>query len=275
MILSLARTLQQKSSSLLSLTKRNPSSSNVILRSLVTTTVDNNTNRFDHLQQNHQPQKQYFRSFSSSGQLPPDDPQAQFKAQPPPELNLEIAEGIQNANQLILKYGVGKQRLQLLAKSEDMPLVLKWQRMMEIYLGAQLHVIASLGYETNEQGIMMYTQQLAQFISKCNPTQQDTFRQVGRDTWREMLVLAFDLDTDMIAEKYSEEMNIVDARNTIHKVASRLIEPSILEAVAKRIGEIPPRTYIAIVCFIVGFVGLLTFIRAIVILTNLAFCLFP
>jgi chromosomal replication initiation ATPase DnaA len=243
MILSLSRrSLQQKSSSLLSLTKRN-STGSTFLRSFVTTVDNTRGASFNHLQQQQQQQQQFKHSFRSFSTLPPDDPQAQFKPQLPKELNIEIAEGIQNANQLILKYGVGKQRLQLLAQSDDMPLVLKWQRMMEIYLGAQLHVIASLGYETNEQGIIMYTQQLAQFISKCNPAQQDAFRRVGRDTWREMLVLAFDLDTDMIAEKYGEEMNIVDARNTIHKVASRLIEPSILETVAKRVGEIPPRTY--------------------------------
>lgn len=67
------------------------------------------------------------RSFSSNQQLPPDDPQAQFKPIPPPELNLEMAKGIQTANHLILKYGVGRQRLELLSKENDgMPLVIKW-----------------------------------------------------------------------------------------------------------------------------------------------------
>ena len=176
-------------------------------------------------------------------QLPPDDPQAQFRPTPPTELNMEMAKGIQSANHLILKYGVGRQRLELLAKDEDesdssmpMPLVVKWQRMMEIYLGAQLHVVAALGYQTDEQGIMMYTQQLAQFVgTKCDQTQQEEFRKFGRETWREMLATAFDLDKDMIAEKYGNELSIVDARNIVHKVASRLIEPHILEAVATRV----------------------------------------
>lgn len=177
------------------------------------------------------------RSFSTQ-QLPPDDPQAQFQAKPPTELNMEMAKGIQTANHLILKHGVGRQRLELLANESDesMPLVLKWQRMMEIYLGAQLHVVASLGYQTDENGIMMYTQQLAQFVgTKCDPTTQDEFRAKGRDTWREMLTIAFDLDKDMIAEKYANELSIVDARNIVHKVASALIEPNILEEVATRV----------------------------------------
>jgi len=182
--------------------------------------------------------------FFSSQQLPPDDPQAQFKATAPTELNMEMAQGIQTANHLILKYGVGRQRLELLSKESDstMPLVMKWQRMMEIYLGAQLHVVAALGYQTDEQGIMMYTQQLAQFIgTKCDPATQDEFRAKGRDTWRDMLATAFDLDRDMIAEKYGNELSIVDARNIVHKVASALIEPHILEEVATRVGQLPPQ----------------------------------
>ena len=179
------------------------------------------------------------RFFSS--QLPPDDPQATFRPTPPTKLNLEMAEGIQNANQLILKYGVGSQRLELLSKDTSSDnLVAKWQRMMEIYLGAQLHVVAALGYDTNEQGIMLYTQQLAHFVgSECSPEQQDNFRRVGRETWRNMLVKAFNLDEDMIKEKYGNELSIVDARNIVHKVASKLIEPAVLEAVTKRVSELP------------------------------------
>lgn len=80
-------------------------------------------------------QSKAVRSFSQ--QLPPDDPQAQFQPSPPEELNMEMAIGIQDANQLFLKHGIGKQRLELLATDTDMPLVIKWQRMMQIYLGMQ------------------------------------------------------------------------------------------------------------------------------------------
>lgn len=185
-----------------------------------------------------------FSTFDHSQQLPPDDPQDQFRATPPTELNLEMAKGIQTANHLILKYGVGRQRLEILAKeNDDVPLVVKWQRMMEIYLGAQLHVVAALGYPTDEQGIMMYTQQLSQFVAtKCTQEQQEEFRLVGRKTWREMLTMAFDLDKKFIAEKFGNELSIVDARNIVHKVASRLIEPSILEEVATQVGKIPPQS---------------------------------
>jgi len=152
---------------------------------------------------------------------------------------MEMAIGIQDANQLFLKHGVGQQRLKLLAEDPNMPLVIKWQRMMQIYLGMQLHTVAGLGYQASEQGIMTYTQQLAQFVSTCEPSVQDQFREVGRTTWRDMLATAFDLDDELASGKYDEELGVVDARNNSHKVASKLIEPDILEEVATRCGQIP------------------------------------
>jgi len=176
------------------------------------------------------------QSFSS---LPPDDPQSQFQPSPPKALNMEMALGIQDANQLFLKHGVGRQRLKLLGEDPNMPLIFKWQRMMQIYLGMQLHTVAGLGYQANEQGIMTYTQQLAQFVSTCEPAVQDRFREVGRTTWRDMLVNTFELDDELASGKYDEELGVVDARNASHKVASKLIEPEILEAVATRCGQLP------------------------------------
>jgi hypothetical protein len=165
------------------------------------------------------------------------NPQADFKPQAPTKLNMEMAQGIQQANLLILKHGVGYQRLQLLAKDHETPLVMKWQRMMEIYLGAQLHIVAALGYETSEMGIMTYTQQLAKFVSECEPTAQENFQKIGRETWRGMLATAFDLDVTELEKR--EELSIVDARNVQHKVSSKLQEPAILQMVSEQCAKLP------------------------------------
>jgi hypothetical protein len=165
------------------------------------------------------------------------NPQADFKPRAPTKLNLEMAEGIQQANLLILKHGVGFQRLQELAKDNETPLVMKWQRMMEIYLGAQLHIVAALGYETSEVGIMTYTQQLAKFVSESEPTLQESFQKIGRDTWRGMLVTAFELDVSELEKR--EELSIVDARNVQHKVSSKLQEPAILQMVSEQCAKLP------------------------------------
>ena len=178
--------------------------------------------------------------FSSSSS---HEYQTNFRPQPPKELNLDMARGIQNANRLILRHGVGHQRLQLLSQQSDLPLVLKWQHMMEIYLGAQLHILAALGFDANEQGIMMYTQKLSHFVGGCDPDTQEEFRTMGRETWRTILATAFQLNETTILPG-GQEMSIVDARNTVHKVATKLMEPSILEMVAQRCAKIPPRKFI-------------------------------
>ena len=181
-----------------------------------------------------------YRSFSSPS--PPID----FKPKPPESLNLEMAKGIQQTNMLFIRHGVGKQRLELIAKDDTIPLTMKWQIMMETYLTCQLHVVSGLGFSADEQGLMYYTQKLGQFIQTCSPDEQEEFRTVGRETWREMLTIAFNLE-DILIEKFLKpkddgggEMSIVDARNIIHQVASQLVEPRILEMVATRCSQLPP-----------------------------------
>ena len=113
---------------------------------------------------------------------------------------------------------------------------------MEIYLGAQIHNIAALGYETNENGILMYTHHLADFIGKCGVEMQEEFRAMGRQTWRSMLATAFQLDEETVLPN-GKEIGIVDARNIVHKVASKLMEPRFLETVQEQCAKLPPRKY--------------------------------
>jgi hypothetical protein len=71
---------------------------------------------------------------SSSRFVATHNPQENFQPKPPSSLNMEMAQGIQDANLLILRHGVGRQRLEVLAKDDSLPLVQKWQRMMEVSL---------------------------------------------------------------------------------------------------------------------------------------------
>ena len=187
----------------------------------------------------------WIRSMSTT---PPPPPSATtFTPKPPDSLNMEMARGIQESNLLILRHGIGKQRLLQLAESteEEVDLTMKWQQMMEIYLTCQLHMVAALGYPTNEQGIMQYTQQLAQFVTTCSPEVQEEFRAKGRETWREMLTVAFDLQ-DILDDTNAtqDELSVVDARNIMHQVSSQLIEPNILNQVATQCSQLPHGTFI-------------------------------
>lgn len=74
---------------------------------------------------------------------------------PPASINKEIALGIQNATKMYIEHGIGKQRLNDISRDNGDPktIVTRWQRMMETFLGTQVHVIAGLGYTPNETGL--------------------------------------------------------------------------------------------------------------------------
>lgn len=57
-----------------------------------------------------------------------------------------MAEGIADATQFYIRYGVANQRLKALAADESLHAVIKWQKLMEIYLYAQVHVIGGRFY---------------------------------------------------------------------------------------------------------------------------------
>lgn len=74
---------------------------------------------------------------------------------PPSFISKEMAFGIQSATKMYMKHGVGYQKLKEIAKESgnNKTLVTRWQRMMEAFLGTQVHVIAGLGYTPNERGL--------------------------------------------------------------------------------------------------------------------------
>jgi hypothetical protein len=146
-----------------------------------------------------------------------------------------MAEGIQDATLFYLRHGISNQRLMALAKDTESPISSKWQRMMEIYLTTQVFVISGLGYPGTEKGLEAYTLHLAQFMqSKCDDEDKEMFRKVGNETWRELLAMSFQLDIANL-----KSLSIVDARNIMHKVSSKMQEPAILMKIQKECGKLP------------------------------------
>ena len=156
-----------------------------------------------------------------------------FTPNPPEKLTPEMAEGIGDITQYYIRYGVSQQRLQKLARDKSMTVVEKWQSMMEIFLTTQLHTIAGLGYSTSEEGLTQYAQDLADCLQNCDETLQELFRETRRDTWRELVATAFDLNVDDIPT-----LSIVDARNLMHQVSSKMVEPDVLLEIQKRASTI-------------------------------------
>ena len=98
--------------------------------------------------------KEKYRFFSSATSVN-GSPLSGSANKPPSSLTEEMAFGVQDATRLYLRHGLGMQRLQELSKEsgDTGTLVERWQKMMEAFLGTQVHVLAGLGYATDETGL--------------------------------------------------------------------------------------------------------------------------
>jgi len=114
-------------------------------------------------------------SFSSSN----SSTSSPLAVTPPASLNEEMALGVQNATYLLIKHGLGKKQLIEVAKgargSQD-TLVPRWQKMMQAYLGSQVHIIAGLGYSPDEGGVALYNYHLSQLMAMADPDTQEKLR---------------------------------------------------------------------------------------------------
>ena len=181
------------------------------------------------LVQNHCIQK--YR-FSSVLNIPGVDDG--FEPKPPPELTTDMAEGIVDATQFYVRHGIAHQRFLALAQAPDVPAVSRWQKMMEIYLMAQAHVIAGLGYTPNESGLSAYANQLRVCIQGTDETMRKLFDEVRRETWREVVGVTFQLDPAEIPA-----LTIEEARKVMHKVSTKMVDPDVLLKIQKETAKVP------------------------------------
>ena len=179
------------------------------------------------------------RHLSSAPPAPPSPSPTNEQPVPnaPFSLTKEMAFCIQKSTELFINHGLGMQRLQDVAKEagDIDTLVSRWQRMMEAYLGTQVHVLAGLGYPPNENGLHLYNQHVAMYMQNADPDTQEELRLGTRDLWRTVLATAFHLSVEEIADS---EMDIVAARNTMHKVSQKMQTPEILESIALKCGKL-------------------------------------
>jgi hypothetical protein len=177
-----------------------------------------------------QQQEQQQRRWNIGVPVPQVD--QDFKPRPPTGLTTDMAEGIVDATHFYIRHGISGQRLKVLADL-DLPVVEKWQKMMEIYLTTQVHVTAGLGYPPDDEGLNLYARHLAVCIQTSDSTMKELFTEVRRDTWREVVGTTFHLDAKDIPI-----LSIVDARNLMHKISSKMIEPDLLLQIQQRTAKI-------------------------------------
>jgi hypothetical protein len=176
-----------------------------------------------------------FSAPTSSDHDDVDDPALLENLQwsPPPVLTADMAHGIAEATHFYIRHGLSNRRLQALSQRTDLPVVEQWQKMMEIFLTTQVHVLAGMGYGASEQGLTQYAQDLAACLSEADDETSEELRDVRRETWRELVSACFDLELHEIPT-----LSIVDARNLMHKVSSKMVEPQILQEIEAKTSQI-------------------------------------
>lgn len=144
-----------------------------------------------------------------------------------------MAAGIMQTMQFFLRHGVAAQRLRNIAVQDDLVTVQKWQLMMEVFFLTQVSVIAALGYPATEKGLAIFIHHLSTCMNEIDETMQNLLQDVRRETWREVVAMTFLLKVEEIPS-----LKIVEARDLMHKIASRMTRPDILEKIETQVAAI-------------------------------------
>jgi hypothetical protein len=146
-----------------------------------------------------------------------------------------LHHSVQQTTLMYINHGTASQSLEQIAamtKAGNINLVVRWQKMMEVLLGSQVHILAGLGYPQSEQGLQLYNQQLGQLMQNCDPDEVDILQKASRDVWRHCLTKAFDLS---LKDAMAASLNIVDARKVMHAVSQKMQSDEFLNELKVRI----------------------------------------
>ena len=110
--------------------------------------------------------------------------------------------------------------------------------MMEVFFGAQVHVLAGLGFARDAQGLHNYNAALGQAMATAGPEEQEELRVMSRDLWRKTLRTAFALEEDKDRGK-GERLDVAKARQMMFTLSTKMSAPEFLSKVAKRAEALP------------------------------------
>jgi len=162
--------------------------------------------------------------------------------EPPKSIKTDIAFGVQNATKLFLTNGIGHRDLIKISNEYEGPdsLTLRWRRMMETFLGVQVHVIAGLGYPANDEGLALYNQHLVTLLKETNPNDMESLRLAGYQIWKNVLMTTFNIPSSEIRKK---KINIIEARNIMHQVSMKMIDPEVIDIVTEKCNQLNQRSF--------------------------------
>jgi len=85
--------------------------------------------------------------------------------------------------------------------------------------------------------IAKYNTHLAMLMQNIDPDTREKIRLSGRDMWREVMAMAFNVS---LKEDQFKEMSIVDARNLMYRVSQRMTEEDVLASIRQQCAALGP-----------------------------------
>jgi len=154
------------------------------------------------------------------------------KAGSPTSINEEQARAVMDTTLTFIRIGLSGRKLDALQGETALNVQAKWQKMMEVRLTTELHVINAFGYESSEMGMMAYRQTMHQLMQTTRPADLLALQKIDQQIWAEMIRRSFAIETEPIA--------VGAARQVVATVTSRMQQDAFIEDVIRALHGLGP-----------------------------------
>jgi hypothetical protein len=137
-----------------------------------------------------------------------------------PSLNSEQATACFETVSTYLELSRASEMLkEIRSSSETQSLATRWQRMFDIYLTTQLHVIHPYGYAADQQGLQAFNMNVAQVMQSTGPESDmgKELLEAQKENWDLLLDRAFGVKADK-----AKAIDIETCRNIASSVAAKI-----------------------------------------------------
>jgi hypothetical protein len=155
-----------------------------------------------------------------------------------PSLNAEQATACFETISTYLEFSRASEMLKEIRLSQSsQSLALRWQRMFDIYLTTQLHVIHPFGYAADQSGIQAFTMNVAQVQQSLGQGAGlgKELLEAQKENWELLIERAFGVS---MADGATEAITLETCRGIAKSVATHVMSPAFEAQVSERVDGI-------------------------------------
>lgn len=134
----------------------------------------------------------------------------------PTSITMPEAVAILDSTFTFIRLGLPGRKLDGLKDDGDATVQEKWESMMQIRVGTELHVIAAFGYEPTSNGMLAYRQVMNRLLQDATQSEREAIQKIDQDIWAELIHRTYAI--------IAEPMQLLKAREVVLHVTSALQE---------------------------------------------------